>query len=133
MNIGKNFILIAKQRTTLNHLNYLIWTSMRQRNVKALHKKASWWALRCMLSSFTAFRLVLQKMRDGMMDDEAVDFLLKRCFEQLSPEDQELFWKEAIFIMQTWARTKSITLQYLQNIGNPIIIVHADASGVKHP
>jgi hypothetical protein len=30
-----------------------------------------------------AFKAVLQEMRDGTMDDEALDFLLKCCFEQL--------------------------------------------------
>ena len=80
-----------------------------------------------------AFKAVLQKMRDGMMDDVAVDFLLRRRFELLSPEEQELFLKEAIFLMPTWARTKPINIRYLQNLGNPIVIVHADTSLVKHP
>lgn len=35
--------------------------------------------------------------------------------------------------MPTWARTKKITYQYLRRLDNPIVVIHADISGVVNP
>lgn len=79
------------------------------------------------------FRSFLQKLRDGKMDSSAVDFVLDRAYDDLDESEQELYWKEGIFLMPTWARTKKITYQYLRRLDNPIVVIHADISGVVNP
>jgi hypothetical protein len=43
------------------------------------------------------FRNLLQKVRDGRMDDDAVDFLLRQHYSSLSKEERESFDKDAFF------------------------------------
>jgi hypothetical protein len=78
------------------------------------------------------FRDVHQKARDGMMDDEAVDFLLRRHYSSLSTVEREAFEKDALFLMPTWKRTKQITKKYLLHVGNPIAMVKADEFELKY-
>jgi hypothetical protein len=59
------------------------------------------------------FRNLLQKVRDGTMDDEAVDFLLRQHYSSLSKEERESFNKDALFLMPTWKQTKPITKKCL--------------------
>ena len=78
------------------------------------------------------FRNLLQKVRDGTMDDDAVDFLLGRHYSALSIEEREEFDKAALFLMPTWKRTKPITMKYLRQVGNPIAVIQADESALKY-
>jgi hypothetical protein len=48
-----------------------------------------------------AFRNLLQKVRDGTMDDDAVDLLFHRHYSSLSKEEKEAFNKHALFLMPT--------------------------------
>jgi hypothetical protein len=66
------------------------------------------------------------------MNSSSVDYLLERDWDELSPSEQDEFWQEAIFLMPTWVRTKQISYKYLCRINNPIDIVPADTSGIKH-
>jgi hypothetical protein len=78
------------------------------------------------------FRDVHQKARDGMMDDEAVDFLLRRHYSSLSTVEREAFKKDALFLMPTWKLTKQITKKYLLDVGNPIAVIKADEAELKY-
>jgi hypothetical protein len=77
-------------------------------------------------------RNLLQKVRDGTLDDDAVDFLLRRHYSSLSKEERESFDKDALFLMPTWKRTKPITKKYLLQVGNYIAVVKADESDLKY-
>ena len=60
------------------------------------------------------FRSVLQKMRQGTMDDVvAVDFLLERFWGNLPVEEGGWFWQKCRFLMLTWARTKPIIMKQI--------------------
>jgi hypothetical protein len=78
------------------------------------------------------FRNLLQKVRDGTLDDDAVDFLLRRHYSSFSKEERESFDKDALFLMPTWKRTKPITKKYLLQVGNYIAVVKADESDLKY-
>jgi hypothetical protein len=78
------------------------------------------------------FRNLLQKVRDGTMDDDAVDFLLRRHYSSLLKKERESFDKDALFLMPTWKRTKPITKKYLLQVGNYIAVVKADESDLKY-
>jgi hypothetical protein len=66
------------------------------------------------------------------MDDDAVDFLLRRHYSSLSKEERESFDKDALFLMPTWKQTKPITKKYLLQVGNSIAVVKADESDLKY-
>ena len=79
----------------------------------------------------SAFKEVLQKMRDGNMDKDAVDLLNTRRWSKLSKEEKEEFWRDGIFLMPTWSRTVPIVKKYLSMLGNPLVIAEADISHVR--
>lgn len=56
---------------------------------------------------------LLQKVKDGTMDDSAVDFLLAGHYSSLSKEERESFNKDALFLLPTWKQTKPIPKKYL--------------------
>jgi len=41
-------------------------------------------------------------MRDGTVDQENADFLMRRQLSALSPEERADFYKNVLFIMPTW-------------------------------
>jgi hypothetical protein len=75
---------------------------------------------------------LLQKVRNGTMDDNAVDFLLRQHYSSLSKEERESFDQDALFFMPTWKRAKPITKKYLLQVGNSIAVVKADESDLKY-
>ena len=81
----------------------------------------------------SAFKDVLQKMRDGNMDKDAVDLLNTRRWSKLSKEEKDVFWRDGIFLMPTWSRTVPIVKKYLSMLGNPLVLAEADVSDIRKP
>jgi hypothetical protein len=79
----------------------------------------------------SAFKDVLQQMRDGTLDKKALDYLNKRRWSNLSQDEKNEFWRDGIFLMPTWARTVPIVKQYLKDLGNALVVVEADVTNVK--
>ena len=79
----------------------------------------------------TEFKDVLQRMREGTMNQKSVQFLNNRRWSKLSSKERLEFWRDGIFLMPTWSRTIPIVKQYLKDIGNPLVIVNADISKVQ--
>ncbi len=71
------------------------------------------------------FKTQLEKMRDGGMDDPAIDYFLLRAMSMLPPEERELFEKEGLYVVPTWKRTQKITYDYLLSLNQPIAKVQA--------
>jgi hypothetical protein len=82
-----------------------------------------------------AYRSFLQKLCDDKMDSSAVlDFVFDKAYDDLDEVEQELYRKEGIILIPTWAKTKQITHQYLHCLDNPIIVaINVDISGAMNP
>lgn len=77
------------------------------------------------------FKAILQAIREGRVTHEMVTILERRLWSALSQEEQELFWKEALFLMPTWKQTKPITIEYLKRLNKAPAVIEADITRVK--
>ena len=66
---------------------------------------------------------VLNNIRYGTMDEPSVDFLLRRCLDNLSEDEKLQFQIEALYLMPTWEMTRGITLKYLKILPGPYAII----------
>jgi hypothetical protein len=68
---------------------------------------------------------LINRMRRGEMDQQAVQLIIDRRLDRLPPAVRDEFEEKALYIMPTWKRTAKITMQYLLTLGNPVARVDA--------
>jgi hypothetical protein len=82
------------------------------------------------------FENIIQRMRDGNLDRDDADFLMRRRLSALSPEERADFYNNALFIMPTWKQTIPITKRYLAQLGQPVaradIVYDSPMNGRNH-
>ena len=58
---------------------------------------------------------LLENMKNGNIEDEDVDFIIGKCLDPLSPEDNESF-KHVIHLVLQWKMAHPIVKQYLESL-----------------
>ena len=69
------------------------------------------------------FLSFLHNVRYGMVTEENVDFILSRCMENFSKEEQDKIDSNSIHLCPTWKMTQKITLNYLKSFQKPVAVI----------
>ena len=61
----------------------------------------------------TRFKDLLQNMRQGQMNDNDINLIVRRVLENMTREEQQLFQSEGLHLVPTWKQASAINLNYL--------------------
>ena len=71
---------------------------------------------------YTLMSNLLNNERYGTMNDASIDFLLRRCLDNLSATEKLLFQNEALYLIPTCKMTRNVTLAYLEIFIGPYAV-----------
>lgn len=73
------------------------------------------------------FKKLLTDMREGKVDDEDIDLLIRRMLCKMDPDERREFEFSALHLVPTWKQAVGINLKYLKrNLTTPIAKIKAD-------